>query len=170
VCLRVEGADLRRDLAELSPLQPNPLSEPDLASVRLEEFVFGWTPEDDPPKKGVCGTLGYTFWSINRVPWPGDATEGTEPLANLRLGESVVLRLRNESPNAHPIHLHGLTFRALRSNRREVSGHWTDTALLLREETLDVALVADSPGDWAFHCHVIEHQKTSLAGYLRVVA
>jgi len=168
--LRAEGSDLRRDLAALSRLPPNPLSEPDLGNARLEEFVFGWTPEGDLPNNGVCGTLGYTFWSINRVPWAGDAAEGTGPLATLRLGESVVLRLRNESPNAHPIHLHGLTFRALRSNRREVSGHWTDTALLLREETLDVALVADNPGDWAFHCHVIEHQKTGLAGYLRVVA
>ena len=52
---------------------------------------------------------------------------------------------------------------------REILLNWTDTALLLRDETLDVALVADSPGDWAFHCHVIEHQKTGLAGLLRVV-
>ena len=34
---------------------------------------------------------------------------------------------------------------------------------------MDVALVADNPGDWAFHCHVIEHQKTGLAAYLSVV-
>ena len=28
--------------------------------------------------------------------------------------------------------------------------------------------VADNPGDWVFHCHVIEHQKTGLAGLIRV--
>jgi len=84
------------------------------------------------------------------------------------MGGSYILRLRNESPNVHPIHLHGLTFKPVRSNKRTVLPNWTDTALLLKEETLDVALVADNPGDWAFHCHVIEHQKTGLAGYLRV--
>ncbi|MFD2855519.1 multicopper oxidase domain-containing protein [Seohaeicola zhoushanensis] len=80
----------------------------------------------------------------------------------------MILRLRNESPNDHPIHLHGLAFKVIRSNRREVSSHWTDTALLLEKEVLDIAFVADNPGDWAFHCHVIEHQKTGLAGYIRI--
>ncbi|MEM9248402.1 MAG: multicopper oxidase family protein [Pseudomonadota bacterium] len=166
--IRAEGADAGRDLAELRPLSPNPVAIPDLANARREEFVFGWSPDDMLPNNGLCGSLGYTFWSINRTPWPGDAAETAGPLATLRLGESVVLRLRNESPNDHPIHLHGLIFRPIASNKRAVRPHWTDTALLLREETMDVAFVADNPGDWAFHCHVIEHQKTGLAGYIRV--
>ncbi|MCB1362308.1 MAG: multicopper oxidase domain-containing protein, partial [Rhodobacteraceae bacterium] len=70
--------------------------------------------------------------------------------------------------NDHPIHLHGMSFLPLTSNLRDIARNWTDTALLLQYETMDVALVADNPGDWAFHCHVIEHQKTGLAGYLRV--
>ncbi|MCV6594491.1 MAG: multicopper oxidase domain-containing protein, partial [Silicimonas sp.] len=45
----------------------------------------------------------------------------------------------------------------------------TDTMLLLKDEVVEIALVADNPGDWAFHCHVIEHQKTGLTGYIRVV-
>ncbi|MEO1722693.1 MAG: multicopper oxidase family protein [Pseudomonadota bacterium] len=166
--LRAEGTDAGRTLAELRPLAPNPLSEPDLAAAKVVEFVFGWSPEESVQDNGFCGTLGYTFWSINREPWPGDAAKGTGPLATLRLGRSYILRLRNESPNDHPIHLHGLTFRPVQSNRRKVAGNWTDTALLLEGETMDVALVADNPGNWAFHCHVIEHQKTGLAGYLRV--
>ncbi|MEM1432397.1 MAG: multicopper oxidase family protein [Pseudomonadota bacterium] len=166
--IRAEGADAARDLAEIRPLPPNPVAVPDLARARTEEFVFGWSPDGMQPNNGLCGTLGLTFWSINRTPWPGDAAERTGPLATFRTGESVVLRLRNESPNAHPIHLHGLAFRPLASNKRKVRPHWTDTALLLKEETMDVAFVADNPGDWAFHCHVIEHQKTGLAGYIRV--
>ncbi|MEM6550076.1 MAG: multicopper oxidase family protein [Pseudomonadota bacterium] len=166
--LIAKGPDTGRRLAEIGPLPPNPVSEPDLESAAVQEFVFGWSPEKSASNNGVCGTLGYTFWSINRIPWPGDAAPSTGPLATLKLGGSYILRLRNESPNDHPIHLHGLTFRPLRSNRRQIRGNWTDTALLLREETMDVALVADNPGDWAFHCHVIEHQKTGLAGYIRV--
>ena len=90
------------------------------------------------------------------------------PLAVLERGKSYVLRLRNESPNLHPIHLHGLVFLPIRSNRRALPALLTDTALLLKGEVIDIALVADNPGDWAFHCHVIEHQKTGLAGYIRV--
>ena len=167
--IRASGVDLGRDLRDLSPLPANPVPEPDLASARVGEFVFGWSPAGDLPNNGFCGSLGYTFWSINRKPWPGDAAEGTGPLASLRLGDSAILRLRNESPNLHPIHLHGLVFRPIASNKREVVSNWTDTAILLKDETLDIALVADNPGDWAFHCHVIEHQKTGLAGFLRVV-
>jgi FtsP/CotA-like multicopper oxidase with cupredoxin domain len=167
--LRATGSSLHRDLAELSPLPANAISELDMMNARLEEFVFGWSPQGDAPNNGFCGTLGYTFWSINRKPWPGDAATGTGPLATFKRGETAVLRLRNESPNAHPIHLHGLTFRVIASNQRAVSSHWTDTALLQKGETVDVAFVADNPGDWAFHCHVIEHQKTGLAGYVRVL-
>ncbi|MEP1614061.1 MAG: multicopper oxidase family protein [Roseobacter sp.] len=168
--LRAVGGNASRSLDELLQLPANPVPEPDLAQARIEEFVFGWTPEGDLPNNGFCGTLGYTFWSINRTPWPGDAAPGAGPLATFRRGESVVLRLRNESPNDHPIHLHGLAFRPIRSNKRHIPPYWTDTVLLQRDEIIDVAFVADNPGDWAFHCHVIEHQKTGLAGYIKVLA
>jgi len=162
------GQSAGRDLRELKPLPANPVPEPDLADAEVLEFVFGWSPEGGAPQASICGSLGYTFWSINRTAWPGDIPGPLDPLATLRLGKSYILRLRNESPNAHPIHLHGVSFRLLRSNKRKLAPLVTDTALLLEEETMDVALVADNPGDWAFHCHVIEHQKTGLSGFLRI--
>lgn len=167
VRLRSAGPDAGRDLAELRPLAANPLPRPDLGAAEAIDFVIGWSPSGAVPNDGVCGSLGYTFWSINRVPWPGDAA-GAGPLAVLARGRSYVLRLRNESPNDHPVHLHGLNFLPLRSNKRRIPANWTDTALLMKEETMEIALLADNPGDWAFHCHVIEHQKTGLGGFLRV--
>ncbi len=167
--LRAVGISVGRNLRELRPLPVNPTTKPDLASVELHEFVFGWTPEGGEPNNGFCGSLGYNFWSINRKPWPGDATQGVGPLATLEMGKSYVLRLRNESPNQHPIHLHGLVFVPLKSNLRNLPPLLTDTMLLLKDEVIEIALVADNPGDWAFHCHVIEHQKTGLTGFIRVV-
>ncbi|MCX8954468.1 multicopper oxidase family protein [Ruegeria sp. NA] len=166
--LRATGTSAARDLRELRPLRANPVARPDPDRAELHEFVFGWTPEGGAPNDGFCGTLGYSFWSINRKPWPGDAAQGTGPLAVLEQGKSYVLRLRNESPNLHPIHLHGLAFVPLRSNLRTLPPLMTDTMLLLKDEVADIALVADNPGDWAFHCHVIEHQKTGLTGFIRV--
>ena len=165
--LRATGADRGRALDELRPLSANPIAMPDLSQAETIEFVFGWSPEQSSENNGFCGTLGYTFWSINRTAWPGDAS-GTGPLAVLERAKTYVLRLRNESPNDHPIHLHGLLFMPLASNQRHVPANWTDTAMLLEQEVMDVVLVADNPGDWAFHCHVIEHQKSGLTGYLRV--
>ncbi|MEM6659694.1 MAG: multicopper oxidase family protein [Pseudomonadota bacterium] len=166
--LRAVGTSLGRELRALRPLPANPAARPDLTNADLFEFVFGWTPEGGKPNNGFCGSLGYNFWSVNRKPWPGDAAPGTGPLATLELGKSYVLRLRNESPNLHPIHLHGLVFVPLQSNLRRLQPLLTDTMLLLKDEVVDIALVADNPGDWAFHCHVIEHQKTGLTGYIRV--
>jgi len=161
-------ATVERSLHEIAPLPANPVSEPDVDNAEILEFVFGWSPDGDEPVASICGSLGYTFWSINRTPWLGDTPGPLDPLAVMKLGKSYILRLINNTPNDHPIHLHGLAFKQLRSDKRDIPNVFTDTALLLSGETMDVALVADNPGDWAFHCHVIEHQKTGLAGYLRV--
>jgi FtsP/CotA-like multicopper oxidase with cupredoxin domain len=39
---------------------------------------------------------------------------------------------------------------------------------LLPEEKVEVAFVADNPGDWMLHCHIIEHQETGMMTYFRV--
>ena len=166
--LRSRGTPVKRAPGDIPGLPANDVPDADPSSAEIVELVFGGAPDGLKPDNGICGTLGYTFWSINRKPWPGDAAGGAGPLAELRLGRSYVLRMRNESPNLHPIHLHGMVFRPIRSNGREVPSNWTDTIVLARNEVADVLLVADNPGDWAFHCHVIEHQKTGLAGYIRV--
>lgn len=165
--LRATGQDAGRRLEELRPLASNPVAEPVLADAEIIPFVFGWGP-GDRPASSICGTLGYTFWSINRTPWPGDLPDAPGALARLEMGRSYIFRLQNETRYNHPIHLHGLTFRLLSSNKRKLPPLLTDTAMLQANETMDIALVADNPGDWAFHCHVIEHQKTGLAGYIRV--
>lgn len=166
--LRSTGAALGRRLEEIAPLPPSDVPDIDPGASETIEMIFGWSADGLKPNNGLCGSFGYTFWSIDREPWPGDAAKGTRPIADLKLGRSYVLRLRNESPNSHPIHLHGQVFRPLKSNKRKLASNWTDTIVLEKNETIDVGLVADNPGDWAFHCHVIEHQKTGLAGFVRV--
>ncbi|HAT35499.1 MAG TPA: copper oxidase [Rhodospirillaceae bacterium] len=167
--LRSVGTTLHRALPDLRPLGPNPLSKPNLKKAEVHELVLGWSPEGNGPNNGFCGSMGATFWSINRKPWPGDAVKNTGPILTMKMGKSYILRLRNESPTHHPIHLHGLTFRTLRSNKRKIVPTWTDTVLVGKNETVDIAVVADNPGNWALHCHVIEHQKSGLSGFVRVV-
>ena len=162
--LIVEGTPLRRSLADLAPLPPNPVIEPDLAKAQVIDFTLGWTPEGGSGIDGPCGDTPYAFWSINRQVWPGDSPDPGAPIATLTLGQSYIFRLRNETQNAHPVHLHGHAFRVLSG-----TGGFTDTVLLDAHSTAEVAFVADNPGDWVLHCHVIEHQKTGLTAYIRVL-
>lgn len=171
--LVARGESLGRTLESLPPLPRNPGQTPDIASAVPLDFVFGWSPEGNAPQGGgFCGDVPYRFWSINRQVFSGDAPPdparpGT-PLAELQSGKSYRFRLRNETQNDHPIHLHGLSMHLIGPDGR-LSGQVRDTVLLRSHEEAEVAILADNPGDWVFHCHVLEHQKTGLAGIIRVV-
>ena len=62
-----------------------------------------------------------------------------------------------------------MSFKVLDSNRRAITPYFTDTYLLGKQETARVALVADNPGTWMFHCHVIDHMETGLMAAIAVV-
>lgn len=164
---RATGASLKRDLRDVRPLAANPWTPPDLKSAETIPLVLSATAEN-AAKESFCGSLGYSFWAINKVPWPGDTADPMAPLAELKRGRSYILNLENLTPHLHPIHLHGMNFQVIASNTRTVAPLISDTYLVLPDEKVQLALVADNPGDWVLHCHIIEHQKTGMTSYIRV--
>jgi FtsP/CotA-like multicopper oxidase with cupredoxin domain len=67
------------------------------------------------------------------------------------------------------MHLHGHSFRVVtRDGAPTPHRPWQDTVLVAPRETVEVAFVADNPGDWMFHCHVLEHQESGIMGVIRV--
>lgn len=169
--------------ATVTPFDPAPLRagripEPDVGSAERLSFVFAAgnaasvLPVGDPLDALLLGSICAstdTFWTINGTAWPGrDDARIPPPLARLALGRSYVFSLKNASQLMHPIHIHGHTFKVLASDRRTLPVHYADTIVLLPGETLDVAFVADNPGRWMFHCHIIEHQETGMMGYVDV--
>jgi FtsP/CotA-like multicopper oxidase with cupredoxin domain len=36
------------------------------------------------------------------------------------------------------------------------------------DETKRIVFVADNPGKWMLHCHMIEHQETGMAAWFEV--
>ncbi len=80
------------------------------------------------------------------------------------------MELHNATPHSHPIHLHGHTFTVISSDKRAITPYHTDTILLAKNERAKIAFVADNPGRWMYHCHVIEHMKTGLMGYISVAS
>ena len=164
---RATGASLKRDIADLPALAANPLPEPDLSAATELPFILSASAEERP-KDGICGSLGYNFWAINKVPWADDTGVDAAPLAEMKAGKTYIFNVENPTPQLHPLHLHGLVFRPMNSSKQALRPHFSDTYLILPDEKVQLALVADNPGDWVFHCHIIEHQKTGMTSYVRV--
>jgi FtsP/CotA-like multicopper oxidase with cupredoxin domain len=153
-------------------LPQSPIARPDLATAETLQFSFSAASASGlaggPPADYICGSPRI-FWAINQKPWPGTAADRLPPpLATLVRGRSYVFELVNTTPHTHPIHLHGHTFQVIESNKRKVTPYFSDTVLIHTKERVKIAFVADNPGDWMLHCHIIEHQDTGMMGYVRV--
>jgi FtsP/CotA-like multicopper oxidase with cupredoxin domain len=110
---------------------------------------------------GMMGGPGRMFWTVNGAPVSDDGHQHA-PLLTLRLSRSYVFDLVNDTAWHHPIHLHGHVFRVLGKD------HWSDTVLLDPRTRAEIAFVADNPGDWMLHCHVLEHQASGMMALVRV--
>lgn len=165
--LRSVGPSLRRDMRDLAPLEPNPVGQVDVGSAQHVRLALSATAEN-VSADSICGSLGYSFWAINKMPWSGDTPDPTAPLAELKLGKSYIIDMENLTPRIHPIHLHGMSFTVLSSSKRQVKPQISDTYLIQADEKVQLGFVADNLGDWLLHCHIIEHQKTGMTSYFRV--
>jgi FtsP/CotA-like multicopper oxidase with cupredoxin domain len=104
------------------------------------------------------GMMGSDVWTINGKRYPQ-----TDPLV-LRRGDLARVRFLNVSPEGHPMHLHGQSFRVLAVNGRRLTHP-------LVKDTVDVAphmgsaaieFTAHNPGDWFLHCHKSMHMEGGL--------
>ena len=157
----------RRRVSSAGPvprLAPNPVPEPDLGAAERHRIVF---------TGGMMGMMGGMpgmggVWAINGR----SATESDHshaPLLALAHNRSHVLELVNDTAWWHPIHLHGHSFRIVsRNGTRDPRQPLVDTSLLPPRERAEIAFVADNPGDWMFHCHVLEHQASGMMATIRV--
>jgi len=156
-------------------LPANTLPEPDPARAERHEIVFAGGAMGGLTSATIAGeevdlrTLVREYglaWAINGVAAKmGDHKR----LLDLRLGGHYLLALHNDSAWDHPIHLHGHSFRVLsRNGVRLANPPWRDTVLLRPDDRTEIAFVADNPGDWMFHCHILAHMAGGMSATLRV--
>ncbi len=105
----------------------------------------------------LTGSMKGYRWSINNMPWNQDV-----PPLLVKEGQRVELEMRNETRMGHPMHLHGHTFQVVAINGRRFSGALRDTVLVPPKTTVTVALDANNPGRWAFHCHLLYHLQAGM--------
>ena len=88
-----------------------------------------------------------------------------EPLFYMRKGEHVLLHMINSTLFEHPMHLHGHFFRVLAINGKpNPLREWRDTVMLGPKGSCDIAFVADNPGEWMLHCHILDHAAGGMMG------
>ena len=171
------GKPTREHPPEASPRLPaNPLPEPDLAAAERHDIALQGGMMGGMGMMGGGGMMGGmgmsmrgATWSMNGVSMTGDGQSNMPSLMTLRKGQSCVLVLRNETAWWHPMHLHGHSFRVIsRGGKPNPIREWRDTVLVPPREAVEIAFVADNPGDWMFHCHVTDHQETGMMATVRI--
>lgn len=152
-------------------LPPNRIAEPDLANarpltMRMEGGMMGGM------QSGMMGgqmrsmrdlAEAGAFWALNGVVGSMDG----EPFAELAQGETVRLRFENATAFPHAMHLHGVHFHEIGPDG--APGDLRDTTLVQPDETREVVFVADNPGQWLLHCHMLAHAASGMTTRISVL-
>ncbi|OFW46294.1 MAG: copper oxidase [Acinetobacter sp. GWC1_38_13] len=157
------------------------------ASDKNDNTVFGWanasTPEGnkalqysdlkslDPQKDTraaereieirLGGNMERYIWTIN-----GKKFNETEPL-EVKYGERIRLKFINDSMMAHPMHLHGM-FMQLENGQDPSNMPNKHTVIVPPGKTITTLLTADELGEWAIHCHLLNHMSAGMMNKLIV--
>jgi FtsP/CotA-like multicopper oxidase with cupredoxin domain len=89
----------------------------------------------------------------------------------VKLGELQVWDVVNATPVDHPFHLHGYFFQVLEVNNRPPEFlSWEDTVNVPARGKVRIAWMPDErPGEWMYHCHILEHHAGGMMAHFEVV-
>ncbi len=116
--------------------------------IRLPEGRNGW--------EGVThaghNNAEYNWFTINGTSFPAT------PNMVVAQGDRVRVRIINAGYQAHPMHLHGKRMTVVAKDGVPLPQPYeADTVLVGSGERYDFEFLADDPGDWMFHCHILHH-------------
>jgi CopA family copper-resistance protein len=115
-------------------------------------------PETRPPDRELEFHL---TGNMERWTWGFDGRKFSESAPiRLKLGERVRFTLINDTMMEHPIHLHGFVFSL--ENGQDGALPLKHTVNVKPGEKASFVFTADTPGHWAFHCHLMFHMETGM--------
>ncbi|MFC5908532.1 multicopper oxidase domain-containing protein [Streptacidiphilus monticola] len=89
----------------------------------------------------------------------GYAFLGNTPTFHARAGERVRWRIVALGKEFHVFHLHGHRWRSGLGYQG-----WVDSQIVGPSTSLTVEYTEDNPGDWLYHCHVVDHMMGGMVG------
>lgn len=119
------------------------------------------------PKGSPIKELNFTLTgNMNRYVWSMDnrILAETDKIP-VKKGEVLRITIYNNSMMRHPMHLHGFDFRVL--NQHGDNAPLKNIIDIMPMETDTIEFLANTEGDWFFHCHILYHM---MAGMNRVFA
>ena len=174
--LAVSGAPVRNQVKQAGSLilpanpLPHSLSIADALSVdlRMEGGAMGQLREAS--YQGQMYDLRTLVlekgkaWTFN-----GEAGTTVKPLFISALGRTVTVNMINETRWPHAMHIHGHHFQVVERNGVQIAdAPWRDTELVEPGDSTRIAFVADNPGKWLFHCHMLEHHMAGMGTWFEV--
>jgi FtsP/CotA-like multicopper oxidase with cupredoxin domain len=111
-----------------------------------------------------AGQDGKSEFRVNGVPY----WEAAPFVAGL--GETQIWDIKNDTEWDHPFHLHGYFFIALDEKDQPIRPlAWKDTVNIPMKTTARFLILFDErPGEWMFHCHILDHAEGGLMGTVQV--
>jgi FtsP/CotA-like multicopper oxidase with cupredoxin domain len=173
--LVTDGGPPRRPepLPAPQPLPANPLpARMDFkGALRVDVAIEGGANAPAPAMSAMGEHHGHSM-SMGAMQWTlaGRSSVGHDgpPLFSVKRRRTVVLAYPNRTNFPHAMHLHGHHFRLLDRMDDGWKPYWLDTVTVPPSETWRIAFVADNPGKWMLHCHMLEHQDTGMGTWFQV--
>jgi FtsP/CotA-like multicopper oxidase with cupredoxin domain len=89
----------------------------------------------------------------------------------VRVGDLQIWSIINKTHMHHPFHLHGFFFQILEVNGQKPPFlSWEDTVDIPPTGQVLIAWRPDNrPGEWMYHCHILEHHAAGMMAHFEVV-
>lgn len=152
----------------------NSLPEPDQTNANLFKLHMsggamgggGDTIYKGKKLEGREFMLTRQVWAFNGV-----ANLADKPFFQVKRGETVSIDVYNDTAFMHAMHVHGHHFRIIKREGSVVDEGqpWRDTFMVGPTQTTNISFVADNPGKWLLHCHMLEHAAAGMNTWFEVV-
>jgi bilirubin oxidase len=162
------GADRSVEPAHLALPDFRPL--PPASATRALSLNEKMSMFFDGPVAALLGTINSSGAAVPRL-WMDAITE------NPALYATEHWDIRNDTEDAHPIHLHLVQFQVV--HRRDLAGHvrmpepwefgYKDTVIAYPDEVTRIRARFDKPGLFVWHCHILEHEDNEMMRPYRVM-
>ncbi len=158
----------------VDPAEPAADAAADAPDVDVMWMISEWRVGPDGETYPAMPMAGSepNYFTIN-----GKAFPDTEPIV-VQKGDRVRIRMAGIGQFLHPMHLHGMNFRIVAYDGVSLPPEQQivrNTVPLAPGEIVDIEFIAENPGTWVFHCHILHHvtndgaEPGGLIGVVQVV-